>query len=248
MLEIADREFQAIQDEDERLRRIARESVIEGRLHEVEITPDALKVYLDRTLGPDARMSEFSYQYTAGTLRQMGFVNFQQVDQCLDGYDPDLISRMLWGTRQGQITRFEDALLAAMGDAFILRHRYKTEPWFIWRRVEHLEQLKAEGVQIGSYRPSPDIFDGMYIFFSYVLQHVRGEKDAKQEELLERILGAFQARDVKVLRLLYGLEGGEHRSPEQVGDILGISAVRVSQILSRAFHLLGSVSVEPPAA
>src|SRR5207249_2570243 len=62
LLEIADREFQAIADEDEALRAEARISVQQGRLENVEITPDALKTYLDRRLGSDARMADYSYE------------------------------------------------------------------------------------------------------------------------------------------------------------------------------------------
>ena len=50
VLEIADREFQAIQDEDERLRQTSRTSVQEGIYDQVEITADALRSYLDKKL------------------------------------------------------------------------------------------------------------------------------------------------------------------------------------------------------
>lgn len=80
LLEIADREFQAIQNEDEQLRQEARISVVEGQLEKVEITPDALKAYLDKTLGSDGRMTDWSYQWTARMLRRMGFTNFKQID------------------------------------------------------------------------------------------------------------------------------------------------------------------------
>ncbi|QXH47815.1 hypothetical protein KSS93_07880 [Pseudomonas xanthosomatis] len=43
MLEIADREFQALEAEDQILRVKARNSVASGNLAGVEITPDALK-------------------------------------------------------------------------------------------------------------------------------------------------------------------------------------------------------------
>jgi len=51
LIEIADREFQAIQDADTELTQKARESVKEGRLEDIEITPDALKTYLDKKRG-----------------------------------------------------------------------------------------------------------------------------------------------------------------------------------------------------
>lgn len=60
LLEIADREFQSVQLEDERLRQQARTSVQEGRLEQVEITGDALKTYLDQRLGGDARIANWA--------------------------------------------------------------------------------------------------------------------------------------------------------------------------------------------
>ena len=101
MLEIADREFQAIQDEDKDLKERARNSVEEGTLDRVEITADALRSYLDRRVGPDGRTTDFSYEYTARMLRRLGFTTIEQVDACIDGYDDDQLSRIRWGSRQG---------------------------------------------------------------------------------------------------------------------------------------------------
>ncbi len=153
MLEIADREFQAIQDEDERLRQLARQSVQEGRLEEVEITPDALHTYLDKKLGSDGRMSEFSYQFTARLLRSLGFTNFQQIDECIGKYDGDHLSRVVWGTRQGQITRFEFMLLAGMGDNYVKFHRWHNEEWFSTSCMEKLTKIRETGLPVGSYLP-----------------------------------------------------------------------------------------------
>ncbi len=155
LLEIADREFQAIQDADATLREEARASVEEGSLRKVEITPDALKVYLDKRLGPDARMSDFSYEWDTRLLRGMGFTDFAQVDECIFGYDDDLISRILAGQRQGQLTRFEYLLLAGMGQNFLLRHRWANEPWFQERVNDELRKLRASGTKVGSYSPTP---------------------------------------------------------------------------------------------
>ena len=59
LLEIADREFQAIQDQDKELKQLARTSVEQGLLDEVEITADALRSYLDKRVGSDARTTDF---------------------------------------------------------------------------------------------------------------------------------------------------------------------------------------------
>jgi ppGpp synthetase/RelA/SpoT-type nucleotidyltranferase len=148
LLEIADREFQAIQTEDERLREEARRAVESGRYKEVEITPDALRAYLDRKLGADGRMREWSYQATASALRKFGFTNFQQLEDCLAGYNDDEVSRRLYGSRQGQLTRFEDMLLAAMGEAFIERHRMSTLPWWTEWKQGTLERIRRAGIPV----------------------------------------------------------------------------------------------------
>jgi len=154
MLEIADREFQAIQDEDERLRTEARQSVHEGKLDQVEITPDALKTYLDKKLGSDGRMTDFSYQWTASLLHRLGFVNFKDIDECISGYNDDRLSRILWGPRQGQLTRFEFLLLAGMGENFIKYHIWKNQDWFVNRSRRDLEKFRQAGISIGSWLPS----------------------------------------------------------------------------------------------
>jgi ppGpp synthetase/RelA/SpoT-type nucleotidyltranferase len=153
MLEIADREFQAIQDDDLSLRVQARQLVSEGNLEKVEITPDALKSYLDRKLGPDDRMADFSYDWTARLLRQLGFTNFRQVDECIKNYDDNRLSRAVYGNRQGQLTRFELLLTAAMGSNFFEQHPWRGLPWFkeSWQR--RFERLKETDIPIGSYRP-----------------------------------------------------------------------------------------------
>lgn len=154
LFEIADREFQAIQDEDESLRQRARTSVREGRLEEVEITPDAVRAYLDRKLGPDGRMTSSVYESTALLLKRLGFTNFRQIDECVAGYNDDQISRKVWGTRQGQVTRFESMLLAAMGEPYIQKHQLSNFRWFLdWQR-QNLEKMRAAGIPIGSFDPN----------------------------------------------------------------------------------------------
>jgi len=154
LLEIADREFQAIQDEDEKLRNEARISVTEGKLDKVEITPDALKTYLDKKMGPDGRMKEFSYQWTAKLLLRLGFTDFQEIDECISNYDDNKLNGILWATRQGQLSRFEYILLAGMGDNFIKYHIWENQEWFVKRNREYIEQFKGAGILVGSYLPS----------------------------------------------------------------------------------------------
>lgn len=150
-LEIVDREFQAIQDADLELKESARESVQRGELDSVEITADALQAYLDKKLGADARMADWSYNWTVRLLLRLGFKNFRQVDECIGGYDDDRISRVVHGGRQGQLTRFEGMLIAGMGENYIRNHPWAQHEWFSDRRYEALKKLRDAGIHIGDY-------------------------------------------------------------------------------------------------
>ena len=84
--ELADREFQSIQDEDAARDQEAKTLVEENKLENVEITPAALKLYLDRKLGADGRMSDFSYDWTVRLLKRLGFriwVNTTRLSICI---------------------------------------------------------------------------------------------------------------------------------------------------------------------
>lgn len=156
MLEIADREFQAIQDADQQLTDEARSRVEEGQLAQVEITPDALKAFLDRKLGPDGRMSEYTYHWTARIMRKLGFTTLEQVEKCISGYDDDQLSRIGSGGRLGQVGRFEYMLLAGMGEAYIHRHRWAGYDWFQNGQRRHLQGFSQAGVTIRAYDPLND--------------------------------------------------------------------------------------------
>ncbi len=157
LLEIADREFQSIQNENEELKIKSRKSVTTGKLNNVEITGDSLKAYLDKGYGADGRMNQFSYEFMAKTLIKIGFENLKQIDDCIKDYDDNKISKIIWGTRAGQISRLEFVLLAALGDEYIIRH-----PWCIsgeqncvfWKDVftERLKSLKKAGIKTGTYK------------------------------------------------------------------------------------------------
>jgi len=159
MLEIGDREFQAIQDADKRLTHEARSRVERGQLKSVEITPDALKAFLDKRLGPDGRISDFSYDWTARLLKWLGFRNLEHVETCIRGYDDDALSRIASGSRQGQTTRFEFMLLAGMGATYINRHMFAGQPWYGPSDNERLEKFETQGVDVRDYDPITEVPD-----------------------------------------------------------------------------------------
>ena len=156
MLELADREFQAIQDADKKLTKEARSRVAGGRLSQVEITPDALKAFLDKGLGADGRMAEWSYDWTARLLKRLGFRTLEQVKKCISGYDDDQLSRIATGNRQGQTTRFEYMLLAGMGEHYLRRHPWAAESWYEKRVREDLAHFKDAGIVTREYDPVMD--------------------------------------------------------------------------------------------
>ena len=157
LLEIADREFQAIQDDDNEFKMKARHLVEEGSLDQVEITADALRTYVEKRLGVDARITDYSYEYTARKLRRLGFTVFGQVDRCIKGYDGDQLSRILWGRRQGPISRLEDMLLAGMGPLFV--KRFSKDPEWIRILNHSLAQYEEQGILLRGYDPLADTRD-----------------------------------------------------------------------------------------
>jgi putative GTP pyrophosphokinase len=157
MFEIADREFQGIQDADVRLTAEARSRVEAGQLNNVEITPDALKAFLDQRIGPDGRISEYSYDWTARLLKRLGFRTLGQVEKCIRGYNDDQLSRLGAGARQGQTTRFGYMLLAGMGDNYLRRHIFSKEPWWGKSDSRALAAFRSEGVDVRCYDPTTDV-------------------------------------------------------------------------------------------
>jgi putative GTP pyrophosphokinase len=153
LFEIADRELQAIQDEDQNNTKEARVAVEENKLAGVEITADALKMYLDKKLGSDERISSFSYEWTVGNLKKLGFSNFQEIDKCISDYDDNEISKIIEGKRSGQLSRFDYLLLAGMGINFVNNHPWKKLDWFIKREKESIEKLQSAGIKIKNYSP-----------------------------------------------------------------------------------------------
>lgn len=149
VLEMADREFQEIWTEDERLRRTAIEAVQSGNLTAVEITADALKEYLDQKYGPDGRMTQTAYNFTVTLLRNLGFRDLDQVDAAISGYDDDKVSRVATNSRQGQLTRLDLVLLAALGTYFIDKSPLSRYSSFRHDRENDLELMRRGGIEIG---------------------------------------------------------------------------------------------------
>lgn len=151
MLELADREFQAIQSADKQLSDNAAAMVRKGDLGGVEITPGALKIFLDTRLGADGRMRDWSYEWSAKLLKNLGFTDLEQVEAAISKYNDNELSAVAEGGRQGQITRFELMLMAALGEKYVERHSWKNEEWFLKRCREHLGRFIDAGIAVSTY-------------------------------------------------------------------------------------------------
>lgn len=179
LIEISDREFQAINDENHAIQVEARRKIdIGGDLDKVEITADSVRAYLDKNYGPDGRMSDFSYRWTARLLLRLGFNNLAEIQECIREYNDDHISRIVFASRRGQLTRFEAVLLAAMGDAFILGHPWMVDHtygkwWYTKQLLAQLDRLKAEEVSIGDFKPPH--YPESFLSRSSDLEHLRGQ-------------------------------------------------------------------------
>lgn len=122
LLAIADREFQSLQDEAQQIRKETQSSVEEGRFGDLPITADSLKAYADNKLGEDRRMTSWSYDWTARLLRKLDFSTLSDLDRAISEYDHDEISRIIHGSRLGQLSRLEDMVMASMGSTFMDNH------------------------------------------------------------------------------------------------------------------------------
>ena len=119
----------------------------------MEITPDALKTYLDKKLGSDKRMTNMSYDWTTRLILRFGFKNFKQIDDCIADYNDDYISRLVWGERQGQVLRFETLLLAGMGQHYMKLHPLNVDSIWVrtWKGV--MIRLTKGEIEIKNYLP-----------------------------------------------------------------------------------------------
>ncbi|WP_315751415.1 hypothetical protein [Bradyrhizobium sp. SZCCHNS3055] len=151
MLEIGDREFQAIDDANRSLESAAITKVEAGTLSGVEITPQALKLFLNKKLGPDGRMSDWSYDWTVRLLKRLGFRDLSEVEKAIEPYDDHKLSMVVAGSRQGQVNRFEIMLEAALGEQWVARHPWQDEYWTDRHRT-HISKLENAGVKIGTYK------------------------------------------------------------------------------------------------
>jgi RNA polymerase primary sigma factor len=105
--------------------------------------------------------------------------------------------------------------------------------------VEHLQTLNAAEIRLDA--PIGDT-DDSYLVERFVLDSAtEPEEDVEDRMLAEHIDAALETlnpRDAKVLRLYFGLDGGDTHTLEEIGNMLGVTRERVRQLRDRALKRL----------
>jgi RNA polymerase primary sigma factor len=105
--------------------------------------------------------------------------------------------------------------------------------------VEQLQTLNAAEIRLDA--PIGDT-DDSYLVERFVLDEAtEPEEDVEERMLAEHIDAALETlnpRDARVLRLYFGLDGGEAHTLEEIGNMLGVTRERVRQLRDRALKRL----------
>jgi RNA polymerase primary sigma factor len=180
-------------------------------------------------------------------------------------FDPDqgvkFISYAVWWIRQAilsslakqgrtvrvPLNRTSDLSRIIKGSE-ILRQKLRREP--MPEELAQLTGLTVEVVQALSALNSGDIrldapFDpdsDRSLIERFVAEEGTNPEDEYMNrfvsEEIERALATLPARDAKVLRLYFGLDGGREHTLEEIGSMLGVTRERVRQLRDRALRRL----------
>lgn len=126
-----------------------------------EIKYDNIKNLLDKTLGDDLRISRYRYMELAQLLGVMGFRRVEELEPILKKYSSGFLSNIATGARQGQVSRFEIVLIAALGGEFLNRYPYHGRDWLKNYHNNMLSRMRESGVETGVFTP-PHSYDPEY--------------------------------------------------------------------------------------
>jgi len=152
LLEIADREFQAIQSQEKNVNEENIKNIKNRQYSDIQITISTIEAYLNNYIGVEKNVSKIAYENEVKILLNFGFTTIEQVYECTKGYDANNLSKIVRGTYEGKIEKFELVLLASMGDNFLKKHLWKDNSWFIEEKSKDLKMLRKENIIIGSYK------------------------------------------------------------------------------------------------
>lgn len=105
--------------------------------------------------------------------------------------------------------------------------------------VESLQTLNAAEIRLDA--PIGDSEDSQLVERFILEEAAEPEQDVESRLLTEVVEGALdtlEARDAKVLRLYFGLEGEREHTLEEIGNMLGVTRERIRQLRDRALRRL----------
>ena len=105
--------------------------------------------------------------------------------------------------------------------------------------IESLQTLNAAEIRLDA--PIGDSEDSQLVERFILEEAAEPEQEVESRLLTETVEGALdtlEARDAKVLRLYFGLEGEREHTLEEIGNILGVTRERIRQLRDRALRRL----------
>lgn len=105
--------------------------------------------------------------------------------------------------------------------------------------VESLQTLNAAEIRLDA--PIGDSEDSKLVE-RFILEEAAEPEQEVEERMLTEVVGGaletLEARDAKVLRLYFGLEGEREHTLEEIGNLLGVTRERIRQLRDRALRRL----------
>jgi RNA polymerase primary sigma factor len=105
--------------------------------------------------------------------------------------------------------------------------------------IESLQTLNAAEIRLDA--PIGDSEDSQLVERFISEEAAEPEQDVESRLLTETVgvaLTMLEARDAKVLRLYFGLEGEREHTLEEIGNLLGVTRERIRQLRDRALRRL----------
>jgi RNA polymerase primary sigma factor len=105
--------------------------------------------------------------------------------------------------------------------------------------IESLQTLNAAEIRLDA--PIGDSEDSQLVERFISEEAAEPEQDVESRLLTETVVSALtllEARDAKVLRLYFGLEGEREHTLEEIGNMLGVTRERIRQLRDRALRRL----------
>lgn len=118
---------------------------------EEPLTPERLNWYMNRRFGSDGRIADHTYRYLYNVVTTLGFASTEQIERAIKGINSSKLCYISYGNLQGQATRFELSLLAALGHHYISRHPWAVSPWFRANQERLLQKMTSNDIPINTF-------------------------------------------------------------------------------------------------